>query len=65
MNAVTRITADSAADVNLSAIMRAERITDISYDHLLDRFTVTLLDYSIGGGGSVGAALAQAKRRAG
>lgn len=58
----TRITA--TADVDLSEIMRAERIASVNYDRLLDRFTVTLLDYSCGGGASVGEALAQAKRRA-
>lgn len=59
MNALT-----ATADVDLSAIMREERIVDIAYDRLLDRFTVTLLDYSVGGGASVGEALAQAKARA-
>lgn len=58
MNAQTRIV---AADVNLSEIMRRERIRNISFDPLLDRFTVTLLDYSTGGGGSVGEALADAR----
>ena len=62
MNAHTTLTA--AADVDLSAIMRAERITSVNYDRMLDRFTVHLHDYSVGGGASVGEALAQAKRRA-
>jgi hypothetical protein len=62
MNAVTRIT--PTVDINLSAIMRAERITGIDYDPETDRFTVWLRDYSVGGGATVGDALAQAKRRA-
>jgi hypothetical protein len=52
-----------ARDIDLSAIIRAERISNIHYDRLLDRFTVTLLDYSCGGGGTVGDALADARRR--
>lgn len=61
MNAQSTI---EAAPLDLSAIMRAERIIDIHRDPLLDRFSVTLTDYSLGLGGTVGGALADAKRRA-
>ncbi len=54
----------AAEPANLSAYMREERIRDVHFDPLLDRFCVTLIDYSIGLGGSVGAALVDAKRRA-
>lgn len=51
-----------SSDINLSDIMRREGIRNIWRDPLLDRFSVTLLDYSSGQGGSVGEALEQAKR---
>lgn len=50
--------------VPLSDIMRRERIRNISWDPLLDRFIVTTTDYGMGQGGSVGEALADAQRRA-
>jgi hypothetical protein len=58
MNAHTTI---AAANVDLSQIMRAERITGVHYDRALDRFTVHLHDYSVGGGATVGEALVKAK----
>lgn len=61
MNAQTKV---EAAVIDLSAIMRAERIIDIHRDRLLDRFSVTLSDYTMGIGASVGEALADAQRRA-
>lgn len=65
MNAPTgKIEAAPFADFDLSALMRAEGIRNIWRDPLLDRFSVTLLDYSSGQGGSVGEALADAQRRA-
>ena len=57
MNAPTRI-------IPLSEIMRDERIIDIHRDRLLDRFSVTLADFTMGIGNSVGEALEDAKRRA-
>jgi hypothetical protein len=62
MNAPTRKI--TAASLDLSAIMRDERIIDIHRDRLLDRFSVTLADFTMGIGGSVGEALADAQRRA-
>jgi hypothetical protein len=55
-----------ARDFDLSALMREYGIRNIWRDPLLDRFSVTLLDYSSGQGGSVGEALqmALAERRA-
>jgi hypothetical protein len=50
-----------ARDIDLSAIIRAERITGIHYDRHLDRFTVHLHDYSCGGGATVGEALVKAQ----
>lgn len=61
MNAHTTLTPEVAID--LSAIMRAEKIGTVHYNWHLDRFSVTLLDYSCGGGASVGEALAKAKAR--
>lgn len=52
-----------AQDVDLTAIMRREGIRNIWREPMTDRFSVTLLDYSSGQGGSVGEALADAKRR--
>lgn len=62
MNAQTRFTASDGA-LNLTQIMREERIVGIHWDPALDRFTVHLRDYSCGGGATVGDALAQAKAR--
>lgn len=53
-----------AQDVDLTAIMRREGIRNIHWDALLDRFSVTTLDYGMGMGGSVGEALSDARRRA-
>ena len=53
-----------ARDFDLSALMRSYGIRNIWRDPLLDRFCVTLLDYSDGQGGSVGEALEDAMRRA-
>jgi hypothetical protein len=61
MNAQSTIT---SCDIDLTAVFRRERIRNVGYDPLLDRFTVLLVDYSCGGGGTVGDALADAKRRA-
>lgn len=61
MNAHTTMT--PAAAVDLTTIMRAERIVGIHWDPALDRFTVHLRDYSAGGGATVGDALTQAKAR--
>lgn len=49
--------------IPISDIMRTERIRGIHWDPALDRFTVDLIDYSTGGGATVGDALAQAKKR--
>ena len=61
MNAHTTLVVHELSDVHLSAIMRAERITSVNYDRHLDRFTVHLHDYSVGGGATVGEALVKAK----
>jgi hypothetical protein len=62
LNAHTSIT--PAADIDLTAIMRAEGIRDIRRDPLTDWYGVTISDWITGYGGTVGEALADAKRRA-
>lgn len=59
MNAQTTIT--PAVAINLSDIMREERIVGIHWDPDLDRFSVHLRDHSCGGGATVGDALVKAK----
>lgn len=46
--------------IDLTAIMREYGIRNIWREPMLDRFSVTLLDYSSGQGASVGEALAYA-----
>lgn len=53
-----------AAPPDVSNAMRENRIRCIHWDPLLDRFSVILLDYRMGLGGSAGEALADAERRA-
>ena len=61
MNAQSRIVADL---IDVSAIMREAGIIDIHRDKHLDRFSVTLSDYTMGLGPTVGEALVDAQRRA-
>ena len=56
--------APAVIPIHLSDIMRDENIIDIHRDRLLDRFSVTLADFTMGIGNSVGEALEDAKRRA-
>ncbi len=67
MNAQTETlrTVAAIANIDISAIMRAERIRNIGFDWMADSFTVMLLDCTTGYGSTVGEALADAKRRAG
>lgn len=63
MNAQTfgqRATRRIPQDVDLTALMCLYGVRSIWRDTLLDRYHVTLTDYSSGQGGSVGEALEQA-----